>query len=317
MDVLDLDALAKYIDVEEIPEDWINCYSDAKNNFEVNWLNIDFQEIFDFYNLDDNFRKRFLEEITILKEDINLNFLVYLWYFIIFFKNDYKISRWTFSENYFKSHGSCMMMSVALLMGYNIHIKVMEELNFDKEQIFWHKENIRLTCLSDNKRLGLDGIRFSQMIWGSRFMKGHIIQVGALQYELKKNYLDGEDVIFIHIPRNTKLDMESVDKSLSRALLEVKKYLTHDDLKYVTESWLLSRELRDILDSNSNIIKFQDKFLVVKEVLNVKDFLNFVFDETNSIKDYKMLKEDTRLQKGLKGKLLRGEKLHIGIGILK
>ena len=301
----------------EVPDDWINYYNKALESFDKNWLNINFEEIFNFYNLDENFRKRFLEEIEVLKNDINLNFLVYLWHYIIFYMEDeYKIPRWKNKSSYFKDKGSNMMAVVSMLMGYNLHKKVMESKNYDEEQIMLHKENIYLTCVGDRKRIGLDGIRFSQMIWGSRFMKGHIIGVGSLQYELKINFYKGEDVIFVHIPRNTDFSNESFDYNFANVRNNVNKYLTTNNYKFMSESWLLSPELKSILKSDSKIINFQKYFDVVEVKENISDFLNFVFNRP-MINDYKELPEETSLQIKLKEKLLKGEKLHIGIGILK
>jgi len=284
--------------------------------FNENWLDIDFEEIFAFYELDSKFKERFLKEIERLKKDINLNYLVYLWYYILYLaKNNYKIQRWKI-DYVFKDNGSYMMCVVAMLMGYSIHKKVMIENNYDEEQIRFHKENVKLTCMADAERLGIDGIRFSQMVWGSRFMKGHIIQVGTLQYELKTNYLNNEDVIFIHIPRGADFSMEVLNYSFTNALKYVNKYLTTNNLKFVTESWLLSPEIEDILDSNSKIRNFRKYFQLLKVEENTKDFLNFVFNNP-FVTDYKELAEDTNLQRRIKDKLLNGEKLHIGIGILK
>lgn len=313
MEVMDIYSLSNYIGVEDIPNDWIKYYSSAKDTFNKDWLNINFEEIIKFYDLNNDFKKLVLDEVEVLKKDVNLNFLAYLWYFIVFKNEDkYYIPRW--SVNSCKDN-VYMMNVVVLLMGYEIHKNVMRY--YAEEQINYHKENIRLTCVSDSKRLGIRGIRFSQMIWGSRFMKGHIIQVGALQYELKKSYLNGEDVIFIHIPRGTSLDEESIKSSFRNVQSNVSMYLVTNKLRYVTESWLLSSDLKDILSSNSNIMKFQNYFHIIEYKENVKDFLNFVFNVNVFDGNYESLVCDTTLQKGLKRKLLAGEKLCVGIGILK
>lgn len=314
---MNIKNLASYINVNNIPLEWKIYYDVALESFDKDWILIDFNEIFDFYNLDANFRKRFLEEIEVLKNDINLNFLVYLWHYIIFYMEDqYKIPRWKNKNEYFKDNGSNMMAVVSMLMGYKIHKKVMEDNNYDEEQIKSHKENIRLTCISDHKRIGLDGIRFSQMIWGSRFMKGHIIEVGSLQYELKTDFYNGEDVIFVHIPRNADFSKEALDYTFKNARRNVNKYLTTNNYKFMTESWLLSPELKSMLKSDSKILYFQNYFDLIEVKENVSDFLNFVFNSPMA-DDYNSLPSETSLQRNLKEKLLIGEKLHIGIGILK
>lgn len=315
--MMNIKDLASYINVDIIPLEWEIYYNVALESFDKDWVLIDFNEIFDFYNLEADFRKRFLKEIEVLKNDINLNFLVYLWHYIIFYMEDqYKISRWKNKNEYFKDNGSNMMAVVSMLMGYKIHKKVMEDNNYDEEQIKSHKENICLTCISDHKRIGLDGIRFSQMVWGSRFMKGHIIEVGSLQYELKTDFYNGEDVIFVHIPRNADFSKEALDYTFKNARRNVNKYLTTNNYKFMTESWLLSPELKSVLKSDSKILYFQNYFDLIEVKENITDFLNFVFNSPMA-DDYNSLSSDTSLQRNLKEKLLIGEKLHIGIGILK
>ena len=80
---------------------------------------------------------------------------------------------------------------------------------------------------------------------------------------------------------------------------------------------MLSNELDDILDKESNILKFKDKFDIIKQTENNKEFLNFVFQEKGEKVNYNFLKEDTKLQKELKKYLINNKKLHIGLGVLK
>lgn len=316
--ILEIKSLAEYIDVTDIPNDWITYYDVAFNSFNEDWLNIDLEDLYSFYNFKEDLKDRITKEFTSLKKDINLNFLVYLWYFIMFkTSNSYKIVRWKNDMNYFTHHGSFMMPVIAFLMFYKEHDAIMKQLKFDDKQIQEHKKEIMLTCNRDKSRIGIDGVRFSQMIWASRFMKCHIISVGVLQYELKTGFLNGEDVIFIHIPKDTSLKPKDVAKSLAEAPSLVKKYLQVENIKYVTESWLLSPDINDILSENSNIKQFQKNFKILKEEDNIKDFLNFVFNVPLFKGEYSELESKTKLQKGLKEKLLNGKKLRIGLGILK
>ena len=80
---------------------------------------------------------------------------------------------------------------------------------------------------------------------------------------------------------------------------------------------MLSPELKEVLSLSSNIIKFQNKFDIVEYEENIRDFLNFVFDDVLDNIKYYELPEDTSLQKVLKKKILNKEKLHLGLGILK
>ena len=92
---MDIKSLGAYINISDIPDEWSIYYDEALQVFNENWLDIDFEEIFAFYELDSKFKERFLKEIERLKKDINLNYLVYLWYYILYLaKNNYKIQRW-------------------------------------------------------------------------------------------------------------------------------------------------------------------------------------------------------------------------------
>lgn len=314
---MNIEKIAEYINVKDIPQDWIIYHEEAYKSFNPNWLDINFNEIFSFYDLDEQTKNDVLETVKTLKNDTVLNYLVYLWYYIIFLTDKKgKIYKWNTEFDYFKTHGSFMMPVVAMLMGIDIHKKVMTDKNYSEEQILLQKKNIRETCLRDNERFQIKGIRFSQMIWGSRFMKGNIIEAGSLQFEVKKNFYNNEDVIFIHIPRNTSLKAIDVEKTFRKAKDLVPKYLTLRKLKWVTESWLLSPNLKDILDTNSNIRQFQNLFFIEEYKENTKDFLNFVFNEPLNQGEYSDLAENTTIQREIKKKLLNKEPLYIGIGIL-
>lgn len=326
-----VEELANYISFEEIPKSWFSCYENVKNSYKLNWLDsYDFKKILSFYELDDSFKERFLEEINVLKKDNKLNQVCFILYYILYFadKEDfYDIWFWEINSTLFKNKGSFMIPVVALLCGFDFHVMNMKRRNFSKEQINYQKYNVRITCTNDRLNHGIDGIRFSQMIWGSFFIRGSIIQVGRLQYEVGvgnfnrlKRYFNGEDhtYVYIHIPKGDKLDDNDVSESLSKARECVRKYYPeYDNVVYFTETWLLSPEVKEILPANSNIIKFQNRFEIVSYGEDTKNFLTFVFNEVLNSHEYKDLAEKTMLQRGLKKMLLDGKELHSGLGILK
>ena len=324
--------LVNYISLEEIPNAWNNCFEKIKKSYNSDWLKkYDFDLILKYYEFDDNFKERFMNELNLLNNDKNLNFICYIMYYILFIadnKNYYNIWSWKSTLNIFKNNGSYMIPVVALLCGYEFHIKNMKYRNFDNEQIALQKYNIKLVCTNDKIKYNIDGIRFSQMMWGSYFMKGNLIQIGRLQYEigvkdfnkLDKYFEEKHQYVYIHIPKGKDLNEEDVKESLCLADKYIKKYyseLKNEKLAYYTKTWLLSPEVKEILSANSNIIKFQDKFSIIEYEENINDFLNFVFDVVIDKVDYKNLPEKTTLQKKLKRKLLNNEKLHLGLGLVK
>lgn len=314
--MLKIDELAKYINVDDIPEDWVVYYDVALLNFREDWLNYEeFRNILNFYNFEVDLKEVFEDVWHLVYNDENLSFLVYLWYYILYEVKMDKRNKWNTKLSYFKNHGSLYMPMVAFLMGYKYHQEIME--NYDLEQVNIQKKIIREICLADYKNYDIWGMRFSSMEWGSRFIRGQIVQIGILQYEYKKNFGDTEDVIFIHIPRIKLFNKENIDYSLINRDKVFSYFERKRDIKFVCESWLLSPDVKNILDINSSILYFQSFFNIVKVKENNSDFLKFVFNDPLEIKDYNCLDENTRLQKVLKSKLLNNEKLRIGLGILK
>ncbi len=329
--IISLENLLKYVNLQFIPSSLKNNYDNIIDSFNPSWLNnYNFEEILDFYKVDNSFKERVYKELDIIKKDEKLNLFCYSLFYILYhsnFTDYYDIWHWGYQQETFKNNGSFMIPVISLLCGYPIHTNTIKSKNYDNEQIDMQKYNVNSTLITDNKRLNLDGIRFSQMLWGSYFMKGYIVQKGRLQYEVSPrnknrldNYYQGNyEYIKIHIPRGNKLDIEEVKESLNDIDNYINKYFpeTKDKkLIYFTNSWLLSKEVREILNENSNIIKFQNLFDIIEDIENKDDFLKFVFDASNDI-NLKDLKEETSLQRELKRKLVSNEKLHIGLGILK
>lgn len=328
----DLKALANYISLDQVPSSWFNCFEKIKESYRKDWLNnYDFNNILLYYSLDNHFIDRFYEEMELLSKDKTLNFICYIMYYVLFKSSEkdfYNIWSWKSTNETFKNNGSFMIPVVSLLCGHEIHIENMKKRGFDNEQIELQKYNIRLTCTNDRIKYNIDGIRFSQMIWGSFFMKGFLVQLGRLQYEigvknfekLDKYFQEKHDYIYIHIPRANNLKPEEVDASLSTIGEYIKTYFPEyrdKKLAFYTNSWLLSPEIKEILPSSSNIIKFQERFNIIEYEEYNNDFLNFVFDDVLGNVEYKDLSEDTTLQKELKKMLLKGKKLHLGCGFLK
>ena len=63
MELLDIKDLGLYVNINNIPEDWIVYDGEARKSFKKEWLDVDFEEILDFYELDDNFKESFYKEI--------------------------------------------------------------------------------------------------------------------------------------------------------------------------------------------------------------------------------------------------------------
>lgn len=333
IDNLQIDELAKYIGLDNALGSWKIAFEKIKKDIpqRVKWLDKRYAlDVLKYYKLCDvDFINQYLETIDMINSDIYLKVLCYLWHYILYVDDSelYKdVWNWKEAKDLFKNVGSYMMSTVVLLSGYEKHLENIKRRNFDQEQIQEQIKNINQCCTMDKQRFNIDGIRFRQMVWGSYFMNGRIIQIGRLQYEIDKKvptnvkkFKDG-DYIYIHIPRGDNLNIEEVESSIKLSKEKIEKFYPEIEvskLQYYTNTWLLSSELDTILDKNSNIIKFKNKFDVIEQTENIEDFLNYVFQEKNYDINFENLKEETILQIKLKEYLLKGKKLHIGLGVLK
>lgn len=319
-----LENLQRYINIEYVPKSWSTCYQDALNRFQKNWLSdFDFKAICHFYNLSNNFTNSLLEAVDLLKFDDNLNFICYLFYYILYFSNEsHDIWSWDF-KTVFTTHGNYMIPAISLLAGQPIHIKNMNERNYDDYQIEKHKQNLYSNIMNDYN--SIHGLRFRHMVWLSTFIKCNIIEIGRLQYNYHSfvdlDYLDSKKhSIKLHIPGGRPLNIVEVKQSIKNAPKYIYPYFQLDyskKLEFYVVSWLFSPELKYFLKEDSNILHFQKLFNIIEYHENLKDFMLFVFNTHDIPKSFSTLKCSTSLQKNMKSYLLEGNQLHIGTAILK
>lgn len=319
-----LESLQRYINIEYIPKSWSACYQNALNQFQKNWLSdFDFKSICHFYNLSNNFTDSLLETVDLLKFDDNLNFICYLLYYILYFSNEsHDIWSWDF-KTAFTTHGNYMIPAISLLAGEPLHIKNMNERNYDEYQIEKHKQNLYSNIMNDYN--SIHGLRFRYMVWLSTFIKCNIIEIGRLQYNYHSfvdlDYLDNKKhSIELHIPGGRPLNIVEVKQSIKNAPKYIYPYFKLDyskELEFYVISWLFSPELKYFLKEDSNILHFQKLFNIIEYHENLKDFMLFVFNTHDIPKDLSILECNTSLQSNIKSYLLDGNKLHIGTAILK
>lgn len=211
--------------------------------------------------------------------------------------------------------------NIMLLSGYSTHIKNIQNYSLDDNQKQIHIKRVYDALTIDIYKRNYAGIRISQMLWGAYFINMKIIEVGRLQYELcfynPITELPNEVHIKIHIPRGSKLYVEDVKDSIINSRLYVKKYFNIENPNYYCSSWLLSKELHEVVDKDSNIYNFYTLFDIVKIGGDASsDILNFVFG-LNECNNYDVLPENTSLQRKLKEMLINNKPIKLGIGKLK
>ncbi len=214
-------------------------------------------------------------------------------------------------EELFETEVNPFITNILLLSGYKYHEGNMIRNNFDEEQININKIRVRETLLNDVVERKYDGIRISQMLWGAYFINCIIIEIGRLQYE---HFSD--EIIKIHIPKGEKLNIDAVKESIEYSYEYIIKYFDITNFNYYCYSWLLSKQIHELVDRNSNIYKFYELFEVTEGEDCLEDVLKFVFGE-NCIIDYAKLSESTSLQREIKKYLMSCGKIRIGKGRLK
>ena len=155
---------------------------------------------------------------------------------------------------------------------------------------------------------------FDRYWWTTRQAGCHLFRIGALEYEIK--HLEKDLVISIHIPSDASFSPLDVDTSLEEAkCFFARHYPALADGVYRCHSWLLDPQLRKMLDSNSNIIQFQNRFDIMDGGEAGNDFSQWVF-HTGSM-DYETYPENTSLQKNMKKHLLAGGVIRNAYGRMK
>jgi hypothetical protein len=155
---------------------------------------------------------------------------------------------------------------------------------------------------------------FDRAWWVYRQLSLTIFRLGELEYEMT---IDKEEkVISIHIPSDAKLDVDKIKESiiLSKAFF-MKYFPEYMNVKYICRSWLLSSDLKNVLDKDSKIIKFQKFFDIIEEEKNHNSFMLWIFKKHYT--DYRFLPEETSLQKNVKKYLLDGNGISLAYGVLK
>lgn len=155
---------------------------------------------------------------------------------------------------------------------------------------------------------------FDRYWWTTRQAGCHLFRIGELEYEMK--YIEAGAVIGIHIPSDANFSPSAVEKSLHDANKFFSMYYPClCGAEYRCHSWLLDRQLRNMLEENSNIISFQKRFEIFDEGEASTEFIEWLFNTKST--DYTTLLENTSLQKKMKKHLLAGGVIRNAYGRIK
>ncbi len=155
---------------------------------------------------------------------------------------------------------------------------------------------------------------FDRYWWTTRQAGCHLFRIGELEYEIK--HLNDKIVIGLHIPSDSDFSSSAVDKSLHSAkVFFAEHYPELSNAEYHCHSWLLDSQLKGMLNENSNILHFQNRFKIYNEGEANTEFIEWLFNTKSTV--FSELPENTTLQKNMKKHLLSGGVIRNAYGRLK
>ncbi len=167
---------------------------------------------------------------------------------------------------------------------------------------------------------------FGETSWLKRHFGMELFKLGRLQFCEGKahrdipseNIAEGDNVIEIHIPTTgTPMKYEDCVESIELAKKFFARHFPEFEYKAFTcNSWLLDTTLGEILDSNSNIMKFQSLFNIVYEE-KAEAIIRYTFSWDMTKDKLKDAECKSRLAEKVKERVLAGGDFYSGLGVIK
>lgn len=152
---------------------------------------------------------------------------------------------------------------------------------------------------------------FDRWWWTPRQLSMEEFRLGELEFELEK--WKEEDVISVHIPNDAKLTRDNCTASYKQAEEFLAKYYTEFNYEYyICDSWMLSPGLKEVLPTESRILRFQADFKIETWDQDNLSCFEWVFKNPNLTLEE--LPEDTSLQRNIKKHLKEGGKIGTAFG---
>ncbi|MBE6958856.1 MAG: hypothetical protein E7447_06885 [Ruminococcaceae bacterium] len=170
-----------------------------------------------------------------------------------------------------------------------------------------------------------DEMYLGELIWLQRHLKMELFRLGRLQFGFgtcehdipTHNIKKGDPVLEVHIPADGAMTREQCDASFAMAKEFFAKFYPEYDYRCFTcHSWLLDPQLKSLLDEDSNIIRFQDRFEIVAN--DPSDaILRYVFRWNTTAKNLKYAPVVSSFAERVKKAYLTGTQFHESFGIIK
>ena len=166
-------------------------------------------------------------------------------------------------------------------------------------------------------------LSFGVFGWIKEILRLKIFKLGRLEFCFdeyftipEKDVKEGDTVIAIHIPADGPLDAEECKKSIAMARTFFPKYYPEREFKVIAcRSWLLNKRLEEILDENSNIVKFMNLFTVT-ELIESDSLFKFVFRWDITREELSDFEPTSSFAKKIKELALEGHTFYNGLGYL-
>lgn len=216
-------------------------------------------------------------------------------------------------------------------------ILAMTEKTFQKyqemgisEQVFYDTMS-DITIWSENAQNETGIIGIENINWIINHLRANIFRLGRLQFQITHAHLPpycsfrerikspihtGDRIVFVHIPQGEKLTPEECDNSFKLAREFFDKYFPKFKFKYfVTESWLIYPEIKNVVSNNSNILSFQRRFRIIAMSNHSSQPYERIWGEKQKNVDY--YSEETSLQQNAKKYLKNHGKLGVAYGYIE
>ncbi|MCS7477705.1 acyltransferase domain-containing protein [Umezawaea endophytica] len=174
---------------------------------------------------------------------------------------------------------------------------------------------------------GVGGL--DRQTWLVRHFRATLFRLGRLQFDRAALAVEqyhaeaggtgpkqGTPVLEVHIPGDGPMTPDLCDESFRLARPFFAEHFPDERYDHATcRSWLLDRQLADVLPADSNIVRFQRRFeLFGPEPACDSDVLEFVFHLPPGTGDLARLPQDTTLQRAIVTHLRAGRHWRQGCG---
>ncbi|HZN15417.1 MAG TPA: acyltransferase domain-containing protein [Acidimicrobiales bacterium] len=149
--------------------------------------------------------------------------------------------------------------------------------------------------------------------WMTLHFRGGIYQLGRLQFERRTSR--GDSALGVHIPETGPMTPDACDASIAWAHEFFPAHFPEETPVLATcASWLLDPQLADYLPTDSNIVRFQQRFTLRpdKTVADNSSICRFVFHDPDP--DLDALPQDTTLQRAIVSHIKAGGTWQMGNG---